>query len=153
VEPQTNVVAAVGLDGTYGFAGSDADAFAAQYTPSRVDVRAAILDVRRKDATAAVRAVRAFRHADRYFVSVPDMFHGSFTSFQMEALVFHLTPPPNARPGWTQAIGAEGYQQVCVGVLQFLRAAFGESAQPFQQWREAMTTAGASVTSVPAESR
>jgi hypothetical protein len=30
---KANVVAAVGLDGTYGFAGSDADAFTAQYAP------------------------------------------------------------------------------------------------------------------------
>jgi dienelactone hydrolase len=148
-----NVVAAVGLDGTYGFAGSDADAFTAQYAPSRFDVRAAILDVRRMDATADLRAVRAFHHADRYFVSIPDMFHGSFTSFQMGAQVFHLAPAPNARPGWTQATGASGYQQVCVGVLAFLRAAFGENAEPFQCWQAAVTTAGASVMHDPAASR
>ncbi|HEV2986113.1 MAG TPA: alpha/beta fold hydrolase [Vicinamibacterales bacterium] len=148
-----NVVAAVGLDGTYGFAGSDADAFTAQYAPSRFDVRAAILDIRRRDATADLRAVRAFRHADRYSVSIPNMFHGSFTSFQMGAQVFHLAPPQNARPGWTQASGASGYQQVCVGVLDFLRAAFGESAESFQHWQAAMTTAGASVMHDPAASR
>ena len=148
-----NVVAVVGLDGTYGFAGPEADAFTAQYNPSRADVHAAILDVRRMDATVDLRAVRAFRHADRYFVRMPDMFHGSFTSFQMGAQVFHLASPRNARPGWTQAIGATGYQQVCVGVREFLHAAFGESVQPFQQWQAAITTAGASVTSDPAASR
>ena len=146
-----NVVAAVGLDGTYGFAGPEAaDAFTARYASSRVDVRAAILDVRRRDATVDLRAVRAFRHADRYFVTMPDMFHGSFTSFQMGAQVFHLATPSNARPGWTQAIGAAGYQQVCVGVREFLHAAFGESVQPFQHWQAAMTAAEASVTHDPA---
>ena len=145
-----DVVAAVGLDGTYGFAGSDADAFTAEYAPSRFDVRAASLDVRRKDATADRRAINAFHHADRYFVTMPDMFHGSFTSFQMGAEVFHLAPPRNARPGWTQAIGAAGYQHICVGVLEFLRAAFGESAQPFQNWQAALATAGASVAHDPA---
>src|SRR5262249_25535570 len=115
-----NVVAAVGLDGTYGFAGKDADAFEAQYAPSRFDVGAAILDLRRKDAAADLRAVRGFRHADRYFLTMPDMFHGTFTSFEMGAYVFHLAPPETVRPGWTQAIGAERYQQVCSGVLEFL---------------------------------
>jgi dienelactone hydrolase len=148
-----NVVAAVGLDGTYGFAGSDADAFTAQYAPSHFDVRASILDIRRMDATADLRVVRGFQHADRYYVSMPNMFHGSFTSFQMGAQVFHLAPPQNARPGWTQATGASGYQQVCVGVLEFLRAAFGESAESFQHWQAAVTTAGASVMHDPAASR
>jgi dienelactone hydrolase len=148
-----NVAAAVGLDGTYGFGGSDADAFTAEYAPSRFDVRAAILDLRRKDATVDLRAVRAFRHADRYFVAMPDMFHGDFTSFVMGAQAFHLPPPQNAKPGWTQAIGAAGYQRVCVGILAFLRAAFGESADSFQHWQVAMTAAGASVMHDPAARR
>jgi hypothetical protein len=84
---------------------------------------------------------------------MPNMFHGSFTTFQMGAWVFHLAAPPKARPGWIHATGASGYQQVCVGVLEFLRAAFGDSAESFQHWQAAATTAGASVMHDPAASR
>ena len=148
-----NLSAAVSLDGTYGFAGSDAEAFITAYAPARFDVRASILDLRRKDARVDLRAVRGFRHADRYFATLPDMFHGTFTSFQMGALAFHAAPPQNARPGWTQAIGAERYQQVCVGVREFLRDKFGQGAEPFEQWQTAMAASGAPVTRDPAADR
>jgi hypothetical protein len=71
----------------------------------------------------------------------------------MTAQLFHLAPPQNARPGWTHATGASGYQQMCVGVLEFLRAAFGERVESFQHWQAAVTTAGASVMHDPAASR
>jgi hypothetical protein len=50
------------------------------------------------------------------------MFHGDFTSFVMGAATFHESPPPAARPGWTQDIGSRGYQFVCRAVLDFFEA-------------------------------
>lgn len=142
-----SVRAAVGLDGTYGFGGTDgADAFTTQYDPDRVEVEAAILDIRRSDANIDLNALRKFRRADRYFVTMPEMFHGDFTSFVMGAQAFHLAPPSNARRGWTQADGARGYERVCVGVLEFLHAALGGDLEGFHAWQSEMGHAGASVT-------
>ncbi len=149
-----NVRGAVGLDGTYGFGGKDgADAFTAQYDPARVDMTAAILDVRRADPNIDLSALRNFRQADRYFVTMPDMFHGDFTSFVMGAQAFHLAAPSNARRGWTQADGARGYERVCVGTLEFLHAALDGDVEGFHAWQNEMEHEGASVMHSPPTDR
>jgi hypothetical protein len=143
----SNMRAVVGLDGTYGFAnGQGADEFKRYYNPSRAAVTAAILDIRRADADIDLDAAQAFQRSDRYFVRMPGMFHGDFTSFVMGAQAFHLSPPQNAAPNWTRAIGVAGYQQVCAGILDFLTARFGADGNAFSDWQAGMKRNGASIT-------
>ena len=142
-----DVRAVVGLDGTYGLASAEgAAAFKSQYDPSRVAVSTEILDIDRADAELDLSVLQSFQRADRYFVPMPGMFHGDFTSFVMGAQAFHLPPPENAAPNWTQAVGAEGYQRVCVGILDFLRSRFTADDGTFRNWQAEMSRLGASVT-------
>lgn len=123
-----NFGAVAGLDGSYGF--SDVRAMlTSSYRYAPQNMNAALLDIRRevdgvnlKPDDVDLSIPESFGHSDRYFISLPDMFHGDFTSFGMGAAAFHESVPPNARPGWTQKIGADGYQFVCRTVLDFFEA-------------------------------
>jgi hypothetical protein len=85
-------------------------------------MNAALLDIRRVFSDVDLSIPDSFDHSDRYYISLPDMFHGDFTSLAMGAAAFHEDPPPEARPGWTQEIGSAGYQFVCQAVLDFFEA-------------------------------
>lgn len=119
-----NVSAAVGLDGTYGFAGSSARLLTNSFDYAPQKMRAALLDLRRPDgdqgSTLDLSAVHAFRYADRTFITVHKMHHSDFTSFATVAEEFHLGSPGWVeRFGWTRETGYRGYQLVCEMVRDF----------------------------------
>ena len=53
---------------------------------------------------------------------MPGMSHGDFTSFVMGAQAFHQDAPRGAPAAWTRETGFQGYQLVCVAVLDFFSA-------------------------------
>lgn len=116
-----DVAAVAGLDGSYGF--SDVRGMlTSSYRYAPQNMHAALLDVRRVADGVDLSIPESFHQSDRYFILLPDMFHGDFTSFVMGAAAFHESPPPGARPGWTQDVGSAGYQFVCRTVLDFFAA-------------------------------
>jgi len=117
----SDVVAVAGLDGTYGFAdGHEWLTGSYRYDPQRM--QAALLDLRRADAQLDLHAPESFTHSDRFFATMRGMLHGDFTSFTAGAQVFHQDPPRPTPAGWTREAGFQGYQLVCVTVLDFFDA-------------------------------
>jgi dienelactone hydrolase len=117
----SDVLAVVGLDGTYGFAeGHQWLTGSYRYDPQRM--QAALLDIRRADAQLDLRAVESFHHSERFFAAMPGMSHADFTSFVMGAQAFHLDPPRSVPAGWTRETGFRGYRLVCAAVLDFFSA-------------------------------
>jgi dienelactone hydrolase len=117
----SDVAAVAGLDGSYGFS-DERGMLTSSYRYAPTNMHAALLDIRRVADGVNLSIPESLDHADRYFISLPDMFHGDFTSFVMGAAAFHENPPPQAKPGWTQDIGSRGYQFVCQAVLDFFEA-------------------------------
>jgi dienelactone hydrolase len=119
-----NVRAMVGLDGTYGFAGSsqvlmNAHGFSAQR------LRAPVLDLRRaqgeQDARLDDTAIASLRHSERDVVQLQHMHHSDFTSFAVIADEFAI--PTHARyagSGWDRHTGRRGYETAGEIVLAFL---------------------------------
>lgn len=117
----SNVLAVAGLDGTYGFAeGHEWLTSSYRYNPQRM--QAALLDIRRADAQLDLQAVDSFHHSERFLTAMPGMSHGDFTSFVMGAQAFHQDAPRGATAAWTRETGFQGYQLVCVAVLDFFSA-------------------------------
>ena len=109
-----NVSAIAGLDGTYGFAGLGRQlAELPGYDPRRL--RAAFLDLRRPDGDHGgihdLAAEHGFHHADRTFVTIPDLRHRDFRAYAMVS--YALTHDP------ASAAPYAGYQTVCRIVLDF----------------------------------
>jgi pimeloyl-ACP methyl ester carboxylesterase len=119
-----NVVAAVGLDGTYGFDGSapllmKAFGFAPRY------FRSPILDLRRaqgeQDAHLDPSAIASLRHAARTLVTLPHAHHSDFTAFAMLAEKFAVPIQPRyANSGWDRRTGRQAYETMCALLLAFL---------------------------------
>ena len=121
-----NVVAMVGLDGTYGFQGS-AGVLNGAYGYSPRNVRAAVLDLRRPEGEQSARldmsAVEAMRYSDRSLMTVPHMHHSDFTSFAMVGRMYHTpTDPSYSGSGWDRDTGASGFETVGRTVAAFLDA-------------------------------
>jgi dienelactone hydrolase len=119
-----NISALVGLDGTYGFKGSE-EVLTNTYGYSPVRMRAAFLDLRRaqgeQQADLDLEPVMSFRYADRSFVTLRNMHHSDFTSFAMIASRFDV--PINseyATTAWNRATERQGFENVCQIVRAFL---------------------------------
>jgi hypothetical protein len=121
-----NVVAMVGLDGTYGFQGSAGllnDAYG--YAPR--NMRAAVLDLRRPDgeqtAVLDMTAVEAMRYSDRSLMTVRHMHHSDFTSFAMVGRMFRTPVDPSySGSGWDRDTGAAGFEKSAGTIAAFLDA-------------------------------
>ena len=121
-----NVVAMVGLDGTYGFQGS-AGLLNGAYGYSPRNVRAAVLDLRRPEGEQSARldmsAVEAMRYSDRSLMTVPHMHHSDFTSFAMIGRIYRTpTDPSYSGSGWNRDTGAAGFEMVAGTIAAFLDA-------------------------------
>ena len=124
----SNVSAVIGLDGTYGFTkGSTSLTNHFGYSPQTM--RAAVLDLRRAGATLDLNGVEAFHHSDRYFITLPNVLHGDFTTFVVVARAFHLSPPANPPSGWSRETGYQGFRQTCRIVNEFLDAKLKENSK------------------------
>ena len=116
-----NVLAAAGLDGTYGFNdGFDTLTGYYGYAPDRM--RAAVLDLRRETKDLNLTAVHAFQFSDRFLVTLSNVLHGDFTTFIVVARAFHLPPPSDAPVGRTIETGYLGFKQTCTIIRWFLDA-------------------------------
>jgi hypothetical protein len=118
---QGNVLAIVGLDGTYGFKGStDVLTNSCGYSPEKM--RAAFLDLRRaqgeQEADLDFESVLSFRYADRSLVTVRKMHHSDFISFAMIASKFDVPIKTNyLNTGWDRGTGRRGFEDTCGIVL------------------------------------
>ena len=130
----TNVSAAIGLDGTYGFTqGSETLTKYYGYAPQ--NVRFSLLDVRRANATLNLSGVEVFHHSERYFVTLSNVLHGDFTTFVVIARAFHLPPPSNPPNGWTRETGYQGFLRTCQIVRDFLDAKLKEDSRGLERLR------------------
>lgn len=132
-----NVSAVAALDGTYGFAGSAGSwdttlTGITNYEPSRM--RAALLDVHRGGTNLDLHAIEAFNFAERFYITLPNMLHGDFTTFVVVARAFMLPPPSDPPSGWTRETGYAGFRTSVQLVLDFFeqylngRGSFGQQA-------------------------
>jgi dienelactone hydrolase len=120
----SNVKAAIGLDGTYGFRGSAqllTDSYG--YDPRRM--RASVLDLRRaqgeQSADVDLTPLLSFRYAGRTLINMTNMHHSDFTSFAMIADAFQVPIRSEyVNTGWARATAARGYEHTCRIVLAFL---------------------------------
>lgn len=120
----TNVSAAVALDGTYGFPGlSKVLTEAYGYAPEKL--HAAFLDLRRAQGAQGnepldLAAVESFRYSDRTLITLEKMHHSDFTSFAMVGKKFH-TPITATYPlnGWNRETAKVGHEQMCRIILAF----------------------------------
>lgn len=119
-----NVVAAVGLDGTYGFKGNESVLTKAYgYQPD--SFRPALFDLRRaqgeQSADINLEPVLALAHAERTLVSLKGMHHSDFTSFAMSAEKFAVPIKASYNgTGWDRATARKGYETSARLVLAFL---------------------------------
>jgi dienelactone hydrolase len=152
-----DVSAVVGLDGTYGFAGSSVHLLtdAPGYSPR--NMQAALLDLRRPDknegSTLDLSAVNAFHFSDRTLVTIQKVHHSDFTSFAMVAEVFHLGNSPDwiEKYGWTRETGSQGYQVVCNVVRDFFDETLKKDARAGKRLlADAMHASGPVVRNKPA---
>lgn len=106
----------VGLDASYASPGLIENLTkSAYYRPTRMKVP--LMDLRRPIERIDMTALESFRYSDRYYLELPGIFHGDFTSFPMIALRF-----PTGIEGRTPETASRGYQVVCRYVLNFLNA-------------------------------
>ncbi|MCP3100542.1 hypothetical protein LZ198_16860 [Myxococcus sp. K15C18031901] len=117
-----NVAAVVGLDGTYGFPHPPADpgilSVTEGYHHAPRKMRAAILDLRRKQPWIDLSAVRSYHHSDRYLVTLSQMFHSSFTEGSLHQR-FSGEFPANPE-GTTPRSSGEGFTWTCALIEAFL---------------------------------
>jgi alpha-beta hydrolase superfamily lysophospholipase len=115
-----DVSAAIGLDGTYGFASSDTGTITQHFGYTPQHMRAAILDIHRGGTTLDLSAIDRFRYAERSYITMPDVLHGDFTTFVVVARAFQLPMPQQVSPGVTRETGYLGYRRTCELLLAFL---------------------------------
>ena len=149
-----NVVAAVSLDGTYGFAGSAQLLMNAQgFRPQRF--RAPLLDLRRaqgeQDARLDPAAIASLRHSARTLATLRHVHHSDFTAFAMLAERFALpTQPRYASTGWDRATGRQAYESMCMMVLAFLDEHAGRQPEAAARFQSAALYGGAEIQSLAA---
>ncbi|MGC1550076.1 MAG: alpha/beta hydrolase [Rhodanobacter sp.] len=119
-----NVLAAIGLDGTYAFKGNQT-VLSGAYGYHSSAVLPAILDLRRaqgeQSADLDLEPILALSHADRTLVSLRKMHHSDFTSFAMSSEKFEVpTKATYNGTGWNRATARSGYESVSRIVLAFL---------------------------------
>lgn len=119
-----NVMAAVGLDGTYGFPEGKATLTEFHgYEPRKM--WAAILDIHRSDYTTLdASALETWRHSDRHVVTLAKILHPDFTTFAAIKQVFGVPPPSyvTSESGYTTGVGHERFQLTARIVRDFFDA-------------------------------
>jgi predicted dienelactone hydrolase len=149
-----NVVAAVGLDGTYGFDGAAHLLLNARgFTPQTL--RAPLLDLRRaqgeQEARLDPKAVASLRHATRTVVTLPHAHHSDFTAFAMLAEKFSVaTQPKYANTGWDRSTGRRAYEAMCAIVLAFLDEHTGQHADTATRFSAAVARGSGEVRTLAA---
>lgn len=149
-----NVLAVIGLDGTYGFKGSAGVLTGSfGYSPGRM--RAAFLDMRRaqgeQQAELDLEPVMSFRHSDRWLVTLARMHHSDFTSFAMVGSKFQVPIQPEyVGTGWDRETGRRGYQEACRIVLGFLDDKVKNHLRGADSFRQAIQRAEGNATRVAA---
>ncbi|MGP8235722.1 MAG: alpha/beta fold hydrolase [Limisphaerales bacterium] len=144
-----NILAVVGLDGTYVFKGS-AEVLTNSYGYAPDRMRAAFLDLRRaqaeQDADLDFGPVLSFRFADRTLVQLKHMHHSDFTSFAMIASKFRVPIQTNyVNTGWNRETGQHGFEDACGIVLEFLDAKVKTNALAANALEQAVRMIGGSV--------
>ncbi len=113
-----NVLAAVGLDATYGFEGMT-QYLAGFYSYVTRSMRAAILDLRRNEEGIKLdpSAIRAFRFSEKDWIKIPRMRHMDFTTTGMlpQVFQFEVSGPMSGPKGWTREGAWRGSQATCRG--------------------------------------
>ncbi|AGC47011.1 beta-lactamase [Myxococcus stipitatus DSM 14675] len=150
----TNVSAVVGLDGTYGFPNPPAEpgilsvTEGYHYAPGRM--QAALLDLRRQQPFIDLGAVRAFRHSERYLMTLAQTQHSSFTTGAMHHALALSEIEPNAA-GITRRSSGEGFYWSCGVVQAFLDLQLKADPRGLDRMKQAVeTNSRATLTQEPA---
>ncbi len=120
-----DVVAVIGLDGSYGMTGGAPVLMRLpEYAPGR-PMAAALLDLRRSGGSQGAKldltAIDRLRWTHVYRFEFAKAFHGDFTEWGMIAFKMGI-PMPRNPDGHTRQIGHEVNQRTCHAVLDFLDA-------------------------------
>lgn len=150
-----NVLAVVGLDGTYGFKGSGPGILTNSFGYSPEKMRASFLDLRRaqgeQEADLYLAPVLSFRYADRSLITLTKMHHSDFTSFAMVASAFQVPiKPAYASTGWNRETGRRGHEATCQMVLGFLDEKVKGEIRGSERFRQALQRAEGGFTHLDA---
>ncbi len=122
------VSAAIGLEGTYGFAGA-ADVLTKFFSYSPQNMTAAVLDLRKnpsqQQTVLDLSAVKEMHFSDRTLITVDQMHHSDFTSFAVVGYRFdepNTYTPAAGEHAWNRETGYHGYINMCALVLDHLDA-------------------------------
>lgn len=119
-----NVIAVVGLDGTYAFKGSESTLTGALgFDPG--NSRYALLDLRRQQGMQSAdldfSAIDQLQYVDRDIVQLKNMHHSDFTSFAVTGEAMHVPIKPVYNgTGWDRSTARRGYVLSANIVLSFL---------------------------------
>jgi dienelactone hydrolase len=131
------VRAVVGLDASYGFAGS-AKRLESLPLFKATRLKVPLLDLRRANGVQAAKVdlgfIKRARFSDRYLVAFKDMFHGDFTEFGTIGLLMDVPLPPNT-DGRTRKSAYEGNQRAYQATLDFLDAVLNGKTERLRRLR------------------
>ncbi|WP_072323539.1 hypothetical protein [Luteibacter sp. UNCMF366Tsu5.1] len=133
-----NVIAVVGLDGTYAFKGNASTLTGAEgFYPDQA--RYALLDLRRQQGMQSAdldfSAIDQLQYVDRDSVQLKNMHHSDFTSFAVTGEAMHVPIKPVYKgTGWDRATARRGYELAANVVLSFLDMQIKQDAQAKRQF-------------------